>query len=229
MNGRAITIADKDPKYRSRMSKYFQKAGYQVKAVDSAEAAVESVLEKETAVLLLGSSVSEGASPADLVQVLKTCNSQLRIIMVADELTSAETRRVREEGIFYQAFKPMEADDTDELRQAVTCAFEDSQYQDAAAPVRPLLTRAFDPEFSRAQIGKALALIAAVVAITFGAGALALQARPEQGGSSLTIWIFLGFVALVITNQLVPIFRVKLVLESLKEWKAAHSHRGGKE
>jgi DNA-binding NtrC family response regulator len=211
------------------MSKYFQKAGYQVQAVDSAEAAVESVLEKETAVLLLGSSVSEGASPADLVQVLKTCNSQLRIIMVADELTATETRRVREEGIFYQAFKPMEADDTDELRQAVTCAFEDSQYHNAAPSARPRLARAFDPEFSRAQTGKALALIAAVVAVTFGAGALALQARPEQGGSSLTIWIFLGFVALVITNQMVPIFRVKLVLESLKEWKAAHSHRDGKE
>jgi len=228
MSGQAITIADKDAKYRTRISRYFRKAGYQVRTVGSAQAALESVLENETSVLLLGSNIAESAFLADLIHLLKTCGSHLQIIMVSQEMTLAETRKVREEGIFYHALKPASAGDTDELRQAVTCAFE--HWADQAAPLQSQPAPAVaDAEFGRVKLEKTLALIAGAIALSFGAGVLSLQARPAHGGSSLAVWIFLGFVALVITNQLLPIFRVKLVLESLKEWKAARSssHHGG--
>ena len=107
------------------MANYFQRSGYQVKTVASAEEALNSALAKEAPVLLLGSNLSESASLADLIHLLKTFDSTLHIVLVSEEMTLSETRRVREEGIFYQALKPAAADDTDELRQAVTCAFED--------------------------------------------------------------------------------------------------------
>jgi len=232
MNGQSMIIADKDARYRNRMANYFCKAGYRVEATGSAEKVLNSVLEKETAVLLLGSNVCEDASLADLIELLKVCNSKLHIILVPDELTLDETRQVREAGIFYQALKPASADDTDELRQAVTCAFEDLTDSSAAATrVQAALTEAtFDLEVSRAQIVKALSWVAGVVALTIGAGVLAMQVKPEQSGGSLTIWIFLGFLAMIITNQMLPIFRVKLALESLKEWRMARSaaHKSGK-
>ena len=231
MNGQSMIIADKDARYRNRMANYFCKAGYRVETSGSAEKVLDSVLEKQTAVLLLGSNIGEGASLADLIELLKVCNSRLHIILVADELDVTEARQVREAGIFYQAFKPASADDTDELRQAVTCAFEDLNDPAAAPRVQPALTEAtFDLEISRAQIVKAVSWIVGVVALTIGAGVLALQAQPAQSGSSLTIWIFLGFLAMIITNQMLPIFRVKLALVSLKQWVAARSvaHRSGK-
>ena len=231
MNGRAITIADKDGTYRSRMANYFQKAGYHVRTVVSAEQALESVLGKETSVLLLGSNIAESASMADLIHLLKHFNSRLQIIMVSEEMTLAETRQVREAGIFYHALKPAAASDTDEIRQAVTCAYEN--WLDQAAPLKsqpaPAAATA-PPRSGRVPIGKALSWFAGVVALTFAAGVLSLQAKPAHSGSSLAIWIFLGFVALILTNQFLPIFRVKLALESLKEWRAARSgaHRGGR-
>ena len=33
-------------------------------------------------------------------------------------------RKIRAEGIFYHALKPAKPEDTDEIRQAVKCAFE---------------------------------------------------------------------------------------------------------
>jgi DNA-binding NtrC family response regulator len=229
MNGR-ILIADKDARYRSRMAGYFQKAGYRVTATGSADEALDSILEKESSVILLGSNLTESSALADLVKLINVFDDQLRVILVSADMSLAQTREVRDAGIFYHALKPAAADDTDELRQAVTCAFEDLVERAPSAQLQPDLARAsVTPVLARMPLGKALSWIAAIVALSFGAGALALQSKPAQS-SSLTIWIFLGFLALIITNQLLPIFRVKLVLESLRQWKTARSaaHRGGR-
>jgi FixJ family two-component response regulator len=228
MNGRAILIADKDDGYRSRLTDYFQRAGYRVKAVDGAEAALNSVLESATSVLLLGSNVSESAALPDLIRLLKGCNSQMPIIMMGDDMTLAETRQVRAAGIFFQALKPISDADTDELGQVVACALEERTNQ-ASALLPALAMAAATSKLARLQLKKALSWMAGIIALVFGAGLTALQVKPAEG-NSFTLWIFLGFLALVVTNQLLPIFRVKLVLESLKEWKTARSgaHRGGK-
>jgi len=231
MNGQSVIIADKDARYRNCVANYFCKAGYRVEASGSAEKALDGVLGKGATVVLLGSNLGDSATLADLVELLKVVNSKLRVILVSDGLTLAETRQLRESGIFYQALKPASSADTDELRQAVTCAFEDLTDAAAAPRVQPVLSEAtFDFEVSRAQIAKALSWMVAVALLTVGAGAIVLQTHPAQSGGSLTIWIFLGFVALIATNQMLPIFRIKLALESLKEWKTAlgAAHRGGK-
>ena len=231
MSGREILIADKDARFRNRVAIYFQKVGYQVETANSAEETLNSVLEKEADVILLGSNVTEKAAVADLIKLLKMVDDTLHIILVSDEMTLAETRQVRAAGIFYHALRPATAGETDELRQAVTCAFEDSADRAAAPQSEPAPAEvALGPEFSRPQIGKALSWVSGMVALTFGAGALSLQAQPALGGGSLAIWIFLGFAALVVTNQMLPTFRVKLAAEGLRQWKAAHSnaHRDGK-
>jgi DNA-binding NarL/FixJ family response regulator len=230
MNRQAIMVADKDAKYRNCAAAYFQKAGYQVETADSAEKAVNGVLENGTSVLLLGSNLVESASMADLVHLLKTLNNHLHIIMVSDELTLAETLQVRAAGIFYQVLRSAAAGDIEELGQAVACAFGSRVAPIASQPEAPAPAMATaDRRFGRAQFGKLLPWIAGVFALSLGAGMLSLR-EPAAGESHLITWIFIGFVALIITNQLLPIFRVKLALDRIKEWKAARSgaHRGGR-
>ncbi len=59
-----------------------------------------------------------------LIPLLKQCNRNLSIILVASELPLALIRKARSEGIFYHALKPTKQGDEEELRQAVKCAFE---------------------------------------------------------------------------------------------------------
>ena len=60
----------------------------------------------------------------ELIPILKKCNRNLTIILVASELPLTLIRKARSEGIFYHALKPNRPGDEEELRQAVKCAFE---------------------------------------------------------------------------------------------------------
>jgi hypothetical protein len=60
----------------------------------------------------------------ELIPILKQCNRNLAIILVASELPLSLLRRARSEGIFYHALKPGRPGDNEELRQVVRCAFE---------------------------------------------------------------------------------------------------------
>ena len=64
----------------------------------------------------------------ELIPILKKCNRNLTIILVASELPLALIRKARSEGIFYHALKPDKPSDEEELRQAVRCAFEKVTY-----------------------------------------------------------------------------------------------------
>ena len=224
MKERGIIIADADTRYLHEMAGYFGNSGYQVATARSPEEALNLVLENRGSVLLLGSNVSQSESLGNLVELLRICNQKLQIIMVSSDLTLAETRRVRSAGIFYHSLKPSDAGEIEELGQVVACAFGGPQQ------TAPVLAAAAAPEaISLPQVAP---LIVGVVALVLGAGlaTISLLAQPAQGSSNLLIWVFLGFVALIVTNQFLPIFRVKLVLESFRVWRAARSgaQRGGK-
>ncbi len=60
----------------------------------------------------------------ELIPLLKKCNRNLTIILVASELPLALLRKARSEGIFYHALKPAQPGDEEELRQVVKCAFD---------------------------------------------------------------------------------------------------------
>ena len=118
-----LLIADEDVLSRKRMADLFIDEGYQVTVTDSAAGALYGTLKKTAQVVLLSTRFDE-LMATELIPLLKKCNRNLTIILVASELPMALIRKARSEGIFYHALKPDNPGDEDELRQAVKCAFE---------------------------------------------------------------------------------------------------------
>lgn len=133
MDERGILIADRDTEFRKQVADYFREAGYQVETTDSAVHAFCSILEKQTPVVLLGNDFDKKVNSADLIHLLKKCNRRLAVILVSDELPLPLVRKIRKEGIFYHALKPAGPKDSEEIQQAVECAFSKSR-----DPFRPV-------------------------------------------------------------------------------------------
>lgn len=123
MKEQSILIADKDTRYLQELAEFLAGAGYQVETTDSAVHVICNVLNKQAPVLLLGSDFDRNIDLPQLLQLLKKCNRHLAVILVSDEATLPKVRRVRREGIFYHALRPIAPIDREEIRQAVECAF----------------------------------------------------------------------------------------------------------
>lgn len=121
MNG--LLIANKSQAAREQMASLFVADGYQVTTADSVVNSLEGILDKSIQVVLLGG-VFDEQQVSKFVPLLKKCNRNLSIILVSDEMPLELLRRIRKEGIFYHALKPVADESWDEIRQAVSCAFE---------------------------------------------------------------------------------------------------------
>ncbi len=126
-----LLIADEDVQTRESMTKLFGETEYQVVAADSVEVVMRDVLRKEAQVILLGSAF-DNMPASDLIPILKQCNRNLTIIFVSNEESLPLLRKLRKEGIFYHALRPVAEGDRDELLQAVRCAFENAAGKEAA-------------------------------------------------------------------------------------------------
>ena len=123
MNTHGLLIADEDLTTRKQMAELFSDAGYQVSAPSSVADALVGILKKTAKVVLLSTRFDELLA-TELIPLLKQCNRDLSIILVASELPMALLRKARREGIFYHALKPVQPGDEEELREAVRCAFD---------------------------------------------------------------------------------------------------------
>jgi response regulator of citrate/malate metabolism len=90
-------------------------------------------LKKAAQVVLLSGHFDELLA-TDLIPLLKKCNRNLTIILVSDDLSLSLIRKVRKEGIFYHALKPVKPEDREEIRQVVQCAFENLANQQNSTP-----------------------------------------------------------------------------------------------
>ena len=129
MNG--LLITNKDQVAREQMAAIFQQDDYQVETADSVINALQGILDKSIQVVVLGGLFDE-SQIAKFVPLLKKCNRNLSIILVSDEMPLDLLRRIRKEGIFYHALKPVEGESWDEIRQVVKCAFENYQVRQNA-------------------------------------------------------------------------------------------------
>jgi len=124
MNERGILIADRDTETRRMLADVLLRAGYQVRTTDSAADVLGDILQKSAHVILMGSDFDEKIAAADLIPLIRKCDRNLTIILVTDEKSLPEVRRIRREGIFYHALRPVSAEDGEEIRLAVDCAFK---------------------------------------------------------------------------------------------------------
>jgi DNA-binding NtrC family response regulator len=118
-----LLIADEDLESRKQMADLFIDAGYHVTVTNSAANALYGILKKTAQVILLSDQFDE-LTAFDLIPLMKQCDRDLTIILVGNEVTLPSIRRVRKAGIFYHALKPARADDREEIRQVVKCAFD---------------------------------------------------------------------------------------------------------
>jgi DNA-binding NtrC family response regulator len=118
-----LLIVDEDMDCRKQMADMFIEAGYNVIVTNSVANALYGILKRTAQVVLLGTKFDE-LTAADLIPLLKKCNRKLTIILVAADTSLPLIRKLRAEGIFYHALKPVNAEDREEIRQAVHCAFE---------------------------------------------------------------------------------------------------------
>ncbi len=118
-----LLVANKNQVAREQMATLFENDGYEVTAADSVVNSLEGILDKSIQVVLLGG-VFDEQQVSKFVPLLKKCNRNLSIILVSDEMPLELLRRIRKEGIFYHALRPVGDESWDEIRQAVSCAFD---------------------------------------------------------------------------------------------------------
>lgn len=124
MEERGILVADKDTAFLREVADHFSDAGYHVETTNSAVHVISNILEKQTPVVLLGSDFDKKINLLELVRLLKKCNRHLAVILVSDEASLPIVKRIRKEGIFYYALRPITPEDTDEIKHAVECALK---------------------------------------------------------------------------------------------------------
>ena len=117
-----LLIADENFESRKQMAELLIDSGYQVTVTNSVASALYGILKKTAQVVVLGGQFDE-LTALDLVPLLKKCNRNLSIILVSDNLPLSILRKLRKEGIFYHALKPVRPEDGEEIRQVVQCAF----------------------------------------------------------------------------------------------------------
>ena len=107
MEDLGILIADKDTEFLREVADSFTGAGYQVETTDSAVHVICDILKKQTPVVILGSDFDKKIDTLQLIQLLKKCNRHLAVILVSDEASLPQVRRISRKKVLYQAFRPL--------------------------------------------------------------------------------------------------------------------------
>ncbi len=102
------------------LSTYFHSNGYKIEVSRSVSDAIRKIRKGNIDVILLDDEI-EGVKACDIVPLFKRINTRIQIIVISGEESFSFIKRLRDEGIFYHALKPI---DMEEIQSAVRCAFE---------------------------------------------------------------------------------------------------------
>lgn len=197
-----VIVAEHDAVRRDRMADRFSASGYSVTTMGSAAELLQGVFETQGGVLLLDGDFDPHIASADLLHLLKRGNPNLQVILVCDDVPAALARRVHNEGIFYCALKPADPCDTEELEAAVGCAFRKNRENGSKGVVGRERNRIAAP-------ARHVVCLMTLLSVVIGA-ALTLAIQGAGFATAGLTYLFLGFCAVIITTQLVPIFRIRL-------------------
>jgi len=128
MKTRQILIADGDKAARQELAALFENSNYEVQTTASAAYAIAKIVQKNEPIVILGDSFEETIAPVDVIALMHKCNKQLQIILISDDSSLEDLKRIHEDGIFYHALKPHNQEDNEELRSAVDYAFDTFQH-----------------------------------------------------------------------------------------------------
>jgi len=127
MYARKVMIVERDVSAQKRMAEFFEKSNYEVTTTASAAYAIAQIVRKNQPIVILGDRFEEKISAVDVIALMRRCNKDLRIILVSDDSSLETLRRIREDGIFYHALKPVNQEDNEELIAVVECALGGAQ------------------------------------------------------------------------------------------------------
>lgn len=122
MYARKVMIVDRDVSTQKKMAAFFEKSNYEVTTTASAAYAIAQIVKKNQPIVILGDRFEEKISAVDVIALMRRCNKDLRIILVSDDSSLDTLRRIREDGIFYHALKPVNQEDNEELISVVEYA-----------------------------------------------------------------------------------------------------------
>lgn len=216
---RGLLIADENLDSRNQLASLFIQEDYTVTVTNSLVSALEGILSDTFQVVLL-SGIRDEQDLTRSVTLLRKCNRDLTIILVADELPISLLRRVRKEGIFYHALKPVKPEDRDEIRQAVSCAFANHGHASG-------VTHLYNNKEAGMK-GPRVLLTTLVVLIAITSPALAVDTAKTYN-SGLLVLAFIGLCALIVIAQLLPAIKSLLKMtkrsaEASKKQEMVHSY-----
>jgi len=119
MKARKILVVDDDRNNRIALSESFKDTHYEVDCTASAAYAIAKIIQGNSPVVVLSDTFEEDISVNDVVTIMKKCNHNLKIILIADDTSLETLKKLREEGIFYHSLKPRTKSDFNELNLAI--------------------------------------------------------------------------------------------------------------
>jgi len=119
MKARKILIVDNDRNNRASLIEAFKDTHYEVHCTTSAAYAIAKIIQGNSPIVMLSDTFEENISVNDVVAIMKKCNRNLKIILIADDTSLETLKKLREEGIFYHSLKPHTQSDFNELNLAI--------------------------------------------------------------------------------------------------------------
>ena len=102
-----IVIVDKDQKTVKQLMKNLSKQGYKVENIEQTSKMFEKIKNEQIDVLILAVE-AWGTKGYELIPTIKKINSFLPIIVTSADDSIEVAARVREQGIFFYAIKPLD-------------------------------------------------------------------------------------------------------------------------
>jgi two-component system nitrogen regulation response regulator GlnG len=123
---KTIIVADSDEEVRKELFFRLSTKGYEVKITDSASDLIREV-EKTSGIIVLDVELS-GMKAYEMIPLVKKVNPKLPIIVMSASSSVELAQKIRNEGIFFYAMKPIDAD---EIETVVEGAFRKLEHETA--------------------------------------------------------------------------------------------------
>lgn len=188
-----LLIASKNQGERDQLAGIFSDDTYRVTTTAAVADGLEEILNKTIQVIVLAGDYDEQHT-AKLIPLLKKCNRHLAIILVTDEIPLHLLRRIRKEGIFYHALAPAGEAGSEEIHQAVNCAFKTYQANINAPKTLKLKENT---------MLNAKSIFTTLSLILLSVPAMAADTSKVYT-SGILVLLFVGFCALLVVAQLLP-------------------------